>query len=74
MSCSYTIVPVDIVYWCVSQELLAQGTNRWHDKDVEHERLERRRQIPYHMHINPDLLEVCHFVSALFLEMPHMAR
>ncbi|KAL3313704.1 Eukaryotic translation initiation factor 3 subunit C [Cichlidogyrus casuarinus] len=57
------------------RELLAQqmSQNRYNDKSPQDEALERSLQVPYHMHINTDLLECVYLVSTMLLEIPLLA-
>lgn len=60
-----------------ARELLAQGLSQARtnamERDMELDREERRRLVPYHMHINVELADACALTAAMLLEVPNIA-
>uniref|UniRef100_A0A8U8C1B9 Eukaryotic translation initiation factor 3 subunit C n=1 Tax=Geospiza parvula TaxID=87175 RepID=A0A8U8C1B9_GEOPR len=58
-----------------AKELLGQGLllRSLQERNAEQEKVEKRRQVPFHMHVNLELLECVYLVAAMLLEIPYMA-
>ncbi|KAF8977187.1 Translation initiation factor 3 subunit c, partial [Haplosporangium bisporale] len=57
------------------KELLAQGLQLQRNNAIspEQEKLDRQRQLPFHMHTNLELLECVYLTCSMLLEIPTMA-
>lgn len=58
----------DIVSTGKIRELLGQGISKYPVNEKE----ERRRLLPYHMHINIELVEAVHLIAAMLIEVPNI--
>ncbi|ODV95369.1 hypothetical protein PACTADRAFT_50103 [Pachysolen tannophilus NRRL Y-2460] len=54
-----------------SKELLGQGTQRYQQQQSL---VDKQRLLPFHMHINLELLECCFLTASLLIEVPTFAK
>ena len=64
----------DIVGTNRLKELLAQAVSARKDKSAKQELEEKQRLLPYHMHLNIDLVEAAYLISAMLFDVPEAAR
>jgi len=65
---------LDIHIQSRAKELLAQGIlPKNQERTLEQEKEEKQRLLPFHMHINLELLECAYLVSAMLLGIPDVA-
>ncbi|KAL5711738.1 Ulp1 peptidase [Ranunculus cassubicifolius] len=55
------------------KRLLSQHISHLHFQDKTQDLAHPPKHIPYHMHIDEDVLEAVYFISAMLLEVPNMA-
>lgn len=67
---------VELCAFMKTKELLAQGMSyyKYQERSEDQEKKEKKRQVPYPMHIDLDFLECVHLICAMLLEIPNIAH
>ena len=56
------------------KELLAQGVSGRKDKSAKQDQEEAKKLLPYHTHLNIDLIESAYLISAMLVEVPVVSK